>query len=73
MNNKLFQVLNENTTIDRLIRMYNVSIEEYGERKVLRINKPIPVPNFIFVRKVMGRLTKIDDVIVGDGDYGAYE
>jgi hypothetical protein len=38
MNNKLVQVLNENTTIGRLIRMYNVSIEEYGERKVLRIN-----------------------------------
>ena len=73
MNNKLFQVLDENTTIGKLIRMYDVSIEEYGERKILRINKPIPVPNFMFVRKVIGRLTRIDDVIVGDGDYGTYE
>ena len=73
MNNKLLQVLNENTTIGRLIRIYDVSIEENGNSKTLYIGKPIPVANFLFVREVINRLTKIDNVIVGDGDNGTYE
>lgn len=68
MNNKLLQVLNEKTLIGRMIREYEVTIEEEHNKRILYITKPIPVPNFLFVKKVIGRLTKIDNVIVGDGD-----
>lgn len=68
MNNKLLQVLNEKTLIGRMIREYEVTIEEEHNERILYITKPIPVPNFLFVKKVIGRLTKIDNVIVGDGD-----
>lgn len=73
MNNKLLQVLNEKTLIGRMIREYEVTIEEEHNERILYITKPIPVPNFLFVKKVIGRLTKIDNVIVGDGDNGTYE
>lgn len=73
MNNKLLQVLNEKTLIGRMIREYEVTIEEEDNERILYITKPIPVPNFLFVKKVIGRLTKIDNVIVGDGDNGTYE
>ena len=66
MNNKLLQVLNEKTLIGRMIREYEVTIEEEHNERILYITKPIPVPNFLFVKKVIGRLTKIDNVIVGE-------
>lgn len=71
--NSIMQIFNENTTIGRFIRIYDITLEEKNGKRTLYIANPIPVANFLFVRNVFNRLTTIDNVIVGDGDNGTYE